>query len=55
LLLLQAQPQFGGIEDPIDDIETAAQPVVDELGLPVSAEDEQWRRFASASEGGNST
>src|SRR3546814_20825645 len=48
LLLLQAQSQFGGIEDPIDDIEAASQPVVDEFGLPASADDEKWRRFASA-------
>src|SRR3546814_2226421 len=45
LLLLETEPQLCRVEDPVDDVEAIAQPVVDQLRLAVRAADEQRRRL----------
>jgi len=37
-LVLEPEPELGGIEQPIDDIEAAMDAIVDELGRALCAE-----------------
>src|SRR3546814_17240129 len=51
LLALGAEAELCRVEQPIDDIVAAAQPVVDELGFTPLVDQEQRRRFTDC-EGG---
>src|SRR3546814_5078808 len=46
LLFPETEPKLGRIEDPVDHVETAVLAIVDQLGLPLRSDDEQWRRLA---------
>ena len=44
--MLEAEAELGGLEKPVDHIEAAADPVIDELGRILGPDDEQRRRDA---------
>jgi hypothetical protein len=46
--VLCAQPELGCIEQPVDDIESAAQTIVHKLRVTLPVDEEQRRRFADA-------
>jgi hypothetical protein len=51
LLVSGPEPQFGNVEQPVDDVISATDPVVDELGLALAPPDEQWRRLPDGQTG----
>lgn len=49
--MLEAEPQFGGVEETVDDIVAALQPVVDEAGRPLRVDQEERRGLARVEAG----
>ena len=44
--MLATKPQFGGAEQPVDDVVVLPHPIIDELAVAFGSDDEQRRRFA---------
>src|SRR6516162_6556794 len=46
LLMLATKAQFGGAEQPVDDVVVLPHPIIDELAVAFGSDDEQRRCFA---------